>query len=370
MKSKFRFLPINFVLVLFLLLSSLPAHALESSASQAIGKDEIPYGECNSSNSVFSTFSMLTEAEARDENVPIGYSGHVLKLTSAHSKIAFPLDLSDIPLRDIESITFRIYCPPSTKSNGIRLMDVESGEWIMLTGNKRAGRWAEITLKEGQNFNTDVQDFSVLDDGTGYSRPVSFVLRFTGTDETLYVDSITIKRKNPDTEPPIITYEGETEIYTSSGRLFSIDATAYDTYAKETVEPEYIWSDGALDSNGLLQQGTHQCTVRFADRDGNYADLSLTVHAAEKDLDPPILQWAPDQIYASEGMIPVLQLLASDQWDGELPVQAQWSDGALQNGRLCKGTHTLTLSAADQTGNIVQKTIAVIVESGLPQTDK
>lgn len=225
-------------------------------------------------------------------------------------------------------------------------------------------------LDETSNFNTVERSFDAFDDGTGYCKTVNFCIRFTGTDETVYIDSITVELKAPDTEAPVITYDGDTKINTTAGKVFSIDATAYDERDEKNIEPEYIFSEGAVDENGLLLEGEHTCTVRFADEAGNSSELAFTLNVAPKDVNAPILSSVPEKIFANTGMRFLFEIDATDDLDGKVDVALDWSDGALDfRGRLPEGEHTLTVSASDETGNKVELVIPVIVTDGLPTVE-
>lgn len=360
MKNK---LIISFILALAVAISSVAVFAAD--LNEGVGKDEIPYNN----DSVFNTgykcdeIDMMTEDEAKAANVPEGYSGYVLKLSAKEYGMGIELDLSHIRVKDIESITFRVYCPASTKSNGVRLLD-GSSNWIMLADPGENEKWVEVVLSESININSSQKSFSILDDGTGYCKPVDFCIRFTGSYETVYIDAITVKLKAPDTVPPVVSYSGETAIKTTAGRVFSIDATAYDEYYEAYIKPEYIFSDGAVDENGLLLEGEHTCIVRFSDLAGNASEIELTLTVSPKDVTAPTLNWAPDNIFATVGMRPVLNVVATDDCDGEIAAAIIWSEGALDSrGRLTVGEHTLTITATDGTGNKTEKIIPVTVTS-------
>lgn len=356
-----------FFLMFAVVFASLPVYAADFNAG--LGKDEIPYGEFSGSNILYKydSFDMMTEAEAKTAGVPDGYSGYVLKISAKESGVGIALDLSHIKVKEIEKITFRIYCPATTKSDGVRLTNDSKTSWIMLADPGKTGQWVEVVLDETSNFNTSEKSFDVFDDGNGYCKLVNFCFRFTGTNEIAYIDSIAVELKDPDTVPPVITYDGESVIETTAGRKLSLDARAYDEYYDSTIEPEYIYSDGAVDKNGLLLEGEHSCIVRFADPAGNSSELKLTLKVASKDVTAPVLSWAPDKIYANNGMRPVLDITASDDHDGDIEVTLAWSDGALDSrGRLCNGNHTLTITAVDETGNRTERVIPLIVTAGLP----
>ena len=238
---------------------------------------------------------------------------------------------------------------------------------ILLADLDKIEQWIDLVLDENSNFNTDDKSFDVFDDGNGYCKVVNFCFRFTGTNEVAYIDSITVELKAPDTTPPVITYNGEDTVETTAGRAFVLDLTAYDEYYETNVTPEYIWSEGALDSNGLLTVGTHTCTVKATDPAGNSSEIKLTVKVGEKDAEAPVVNWNPDTVYACAGMIPMLNIAATDDKD-QVEAELAWSEGALDSrGRLVEGEHTLTITSVDLTGNKTVKQVKVIVTADRPE---
>ena len=364
---------LSILLVIVLSISAFTVYAADKAYytfADGMGKDEIPYGEFGSSNTAYrySSFKMMNAEQAKAAGVPEGYSGWVLAISESSSGVGIGLDLSHINVKAIEKITFRVWCPQTTKNDGVRLTDESASSWIMLADPVKTGEWVEVVLDESSNFNTDTKSFDVFDDGNGNCKIVNFCFRFTGSDEVAYIDSITVELKAPDNEPPVIEYNGEKTIVTTAGKPFVIDATAYDEYYQMNIEPEYVYSDGAVDKNGLLLEGEHTCTVKFSDLGGNTAELVINLKVGPKDTVAPVLSWAPEKIYASEGMMPSLAVTAMDDPEGEVEVTLVWSEGALYKGKLCSGNHTLTITAVDQTGNKAEKVIPVIVSDYAPPT--
>lgn len=371
--NKIKFL--LFILSLALIITAIPFVVFAEDGKNAepeyytfddgMGKEEIPYGDADSvgTNYGHSNFKMMNEGQAAAAGVPEGYSGWVLALDpkGTHS-ISMGLDLTSIKVADIEKISIRVWCPTGTKQStnegGVRITGNGSTAWNMLASPSAIGEWIDIVLQKN--------DFTSFDyDNDGYCDPANFCFR--NSTGTAYIDHITVELKAPDTTPPVITYSGETEIKTTAGKVFSIDATAFDEYDNATVSPEFIFSDGAVDENGLLFEGEHTCTVRFTDVAGNSAEINLTLLVEPKDVTAPTLSWSPEKIYANANMRPLINIIATDDCDGEVEVVMAWSEGALDGkGRLTIGEHTLTVSAVDATGNKTEKVIPVVVTSGLP----
>lgn len=312
-----------------------------------------------------------TEDEALAAGVPEGFAGDVLMLRSADGgHVGITFDVGGGRLLDIESITFRVWCPANTRE--FRITDNGGVDWIVRVVPEETEKWIDITIgSDGKNIYSG-KSFKNLGDENGKLKPVNMGFRFTDSaDSTVYIDATFIKWKPLDTEPPVISYNGETVIRTTAGQKLVIDATAYDEGDQATIRPyDYIYTAGAVDENELLLEGTHSCTVRFFDYRGNVAELVLTLIVEPQDVTPPALDWAPDAIYANVGMRPILDVTAEDDRAGELEPVLTWSDGALDaRGRFLEGEHTLTITAVDPTGNKTEKVIPVKVTSGLPTVE-
>lgn len=358
------------IVVLSLLLSSVSIYA--ASFEDGVGKDEIPYGEEVEGVTGYEAneFNMMTSDEAAAAGVPEGYSGYVLAITRGVS-VGITLDLSEqkIVVNAIESITFRVYCTANVRE--VRITDNAGYSWIARVEPSAKEEWIDVTLtKDGDNFcsGCTMNDFA---DENGYFKPVNFGFRFTDSESTtVYIDSITFNMKEADTVAPVITYNGESAISTTEGKSLELDLTVWDEYEERAITPEYIWSDGALDENGLLAVGTHTCTVRATDTAGNHSEITLTVNVGAKDVTAPEIDWTAETISALVGMRCQLNISATDDTDGEVEVELTWSNGALDNrGRLAEGEHTLTITAADATGNVAQKTVKVVVVTSIDQLD-
>ena len=360
---------ISFVLAIILAFTSVAVYA--APFDSGVGKDEIPYGEFGDKNTAYryKTFDMMTEEEARAAGVPEGFSGHVLKIVGEGSGVGIGLDLSEYRVKDIEKITFRVWCPKGTKSNGVRLTNTSNSSWMMLADPGKVEQWVDVVLDETSNFETSEKSFDAFDRGDGFCKTVNFCIRYDGGDGIAYIDSITVELKAPDTVAPVITYNGGNVIETTAGRELQINATAHDEYYGMDIEPEYIFSEGAVDKDGLLLEGEHSCTVRFTDPAGNFSELKLSLKVAPKDTTAPTLSWAPEKLYATEGMMPIIDVTAIDDRDGEVEVVLTWSEGAIYRGKLCVGNHTLTVTAVDETGNKTEKVIPVTVTSEIPDVE-
>ena len=358
-----------FTIVIALLLSSVTVHAINFDEANAgdVGKDEIPYGEFDSTNTMYryDSFEILNESEAATAGVPEGYSGHVLKLTGGKSGgLGIGLDLGKYHYMDIEKITFRVWCSSDVRTNqGLRMTDSSISTWIMMA-NVTTGEWCDIVLESGSSYFQGGRTFANLNDGTGYCKTVNLCFRLnSGVVTTVYIDSITVDVRDPDVEAPVISYEGESVIDTVEGVSPNFGITAHDAYYDNDITPEYIWSNGALDTQGNFVKGTHTCTVKATDKAGNSSEITLTINVKEKDVTAPVIEELPERIVAETGARLVLEIDVTDDNDEVEPLLT-FSEGALDaNGRLAAGEHTLTVSATDKSGNTATTVISIVVKN-------
>ncbi len=160
---------------------------------------------------------------------------------------------------------------------------------------------------------------------------------------------------------PEISYSGATEIETTAEKPFVISVSAFDKEDNKEAVIYYVWSEGAFDADGKLVKGTHTCAVVAVDKSGNESKIDLTVTVGDKDEVAPVIAVA-EQITGVAGAIPQLTYQATDDTDGEILCEVSWSEGALdEEGKLVAGTHTLTLTATDLTGNTTTKEVTVTV---------
>lgn len=357
-----------FAIVIALLLSSVTVHAISFDEANAgdVGKDEIPYGEFDSTNTMYryDSFEILNESEAAAAGVPEGYSGHVLKLTGGKSGgLGIGLDLGKYHYMDIEKITFRVWCSSDVRTNeGLRMTDSSISTWIMMA-NVTTGEWCDIVLESGSSYFQGGRTFANLNDGTGYCKTVNLCFRLnSGVVTTVYIDSITVDVRDPDVEAPVISYEGESVIDTVEGVSPNFGITAHDAYYDNDITPEYIWSNGALDAQGNFVKGTHTCTVKATDKAGNSSEITLTINVKEKDVTAPIIEELPERIVAETGARLVLEIDVTDNNDDVEPV-LDFSEGTFdEKGRLAAGEHTLTVSATDRSGNTSMRVVTIIVK--------
>ena len=360
-------------LAFVLLASSMTVFAVgENETETDLPEPEIYFSNTQISGVVnywYNEMHLYSEAEATAAGVPEGFSGDVMMLRSTDGgNVGITLDIGSGRCADALSITFRVWCTKNTKE--FRITDNAGKDWIVRVVPEQYESWIEITVSSDGGNVYSGKKFSDLGDANGCFKPVGMGFRFTdGKDSTVYIDSTVVNWKPLDVEPPVIQYEGDGVIKTVAGKKLLVDISAYDEYDNADIQPsEYVYSDGAIDENGFLLEGEHTCTLRYFDYAGNVAELELTLLVDPSDEVAPVLSPLPENISANVGMRSMLTVTATDERDGEIEPTLIWSEGALDSrGRLTAGKHTLTVSAADSSGNEVVRTITVTVTEGLPE---
>jgi hypothetical protein len=170
--------------------------------------------------------------------------------------------------------------------------------------------------------------------------------------------------KEDDKRAPVLSYDGETDIFTSAGKPFLHGVTAYDELEDRNVDTSVEWSAGAIDSDGNLKEGTHTCVVSASDYYGNKSSVTFNLTVGAPDTEAPEIQFEASEIYVPIGTFYRMVVSCVDNYD-KVKVAEQWSVGALDPaGRLTEGTHTLTLTATDLSGNTATHVVTVYVTSG------
>jgi hypothetical protein len=225
--------------------------------------------------------------------------------------------------------------------------------------------WQEIVLKsDNGSFFKDVGTayFNTLSQD-GYLSKFELSIRHNGTNATFYIDSIQVGFVPNDGVAPVISYNGANTIEIAKGQDLNIQANATDAQEGE-VEIEYEWADQErLDAQGNPMIGTHTLFLIARDYFGNEAKKEITIVVSEPDTLPPTLDIRVDTVYAKIGASVLLDFPATDD-RGSVTVTKTWSDGALDSReRLTEGTHTLTVTATDASGNKTEKTVTFIVSA-------
>ena len=314
-----------------------------------------------------------TEDQAETAGIPKGFSGEVLSVVSDKTNRGITLDFSSkkIPTVLVDSITFRVYVGgdgiPSDGYPEVRIPKPnQDGQWTMrYPFADKTDSWQEIVLKsDNDSFFTDANKeyFNTLSKD-GFLNKFELSIRHNGTNATFYIDSIQVGLIPNDGVAPVISYNGANTIEIAKGQELNIEASATDAQEGE-VEIEYEWADQELlDENGEPNIGTHTLSLVARDYFGNEAKKEITVVVLEPDTLPPTLDIRVDTVFAKIGASVLLDFPATDD-RGSVTVTKTWSDGALDSReRLTEGTHTLTVTATDASGNKTEKTVTFIVSA-------
>ncbi len=163
--------------------------------------------------------------------------------------------------------------------------------------------------------------------------------------------------------PPKFNIEDGAEINTTAGKPFVVDIKAIDEEDNAECQITYTWSQGALDENNLLVEGTHTCTVTATDSAGNEATIVLTINVGAADTEAPVIT-IEDTLTAFVGVVPEFIFKATDSVDGEIECTVVGLESALdENGKLVAGTYTITVTAKDLSGNEASKEVTLIVKT-------
>ena len=326
----------------------------------SVCKDEIPYSD-NFDVSIapyaYSAMNVYTVANGALSGVPAGYTGYAMKLTSgsAGGAVGLMLDFSDrnIPTALVESVNMRVYSPSIVKE--VRVT-VDGGlGWVLRHVPAATDAWEEISI-------TDPSDIAKLGNGGTILGKFGLGMRFNGNSDVgdVYIDYVSVTLKADDGLAPVISYSGSTNIVTTAGKPLVIDAAASDNLEGD-IPLVWTWSAGAVDGEGKLLEGQHTLTLTATDYYGHSSQLVLNLTVGPQDLEAPVIDFTLTSINSVVGAIPRFDIEATDNTD-DVEAVITWSAGALDSrGRLTAGTHTMTVTAADLSGNetVVQVTVNV-----------
>lgn len=218
-----------------------------------------------------STVTEMTAEEAAADNVPAGYTGSVLKMTTDTYQMDIVLDFSAQKLTrsKIEGISFRVYVCSTAKDNAehpeVRIPKPDG--WVLrsnVTATK--DQWITITLTA-----SEIDALCNLSGGT--LGKFALALRSEAA-TTMYIDEVAVTKKTTgDDTPPIITVKAD-DINANVGTYPIEDYTVTDNSGRVNVSLK--WSKGALDGKGRLTVGTHTCAITATDDGGNETKKTIT----------------------------------------------------------------------------------------------
>lgn len=248
-------------------------------------------------------YSSKTVLTVGDADIPDEYQGEYVMAFS--------------PKTGSKDISFVIDLRQSV-CKGIKISDIESitfrvrAEYVesfrirTKSGTSNQENQTNTTPGEWQDVVVTDIDGTFADDGEGYIAPFAFGYRNKSTATTVYFDGVTVE-------------------------------------LKEGVVPP---TDGS----------------------GSEPDAPINPDPVV-DTEAPVINWGEgiEVIRAAEGSIPLFNIIATDDVDGEISTVLTWSEGAFdESGRLSKGEHTLTITATDRAGNSSERSVFVFVNSDRP----
>lgn len=312
------------------------------------------------------TLDELTAEQAAAKGLPNGYVGSVYEIgrgsDPGYAGVCIDFSEYEIPISIVDSISFNVLVP--TSYSELRMKCGNTTDWVMRCSTASTGTWSSVFLNaDGFNFFGSTK-MTTLANSDGNLGAICLIGRVSGTYSPYYIDSITVKLKDNDKTAPVLSYSGETDILTSAGKVFAPDISAYDEYECRDIPLSYEWSAGAVDGEGNMLEGVHTCRASATDYYGNtsYVDLNVTVGAP--DVAAPEIQFSATEIYVPVGTFYRMVITADDDYD-TVSVVSEWSEGAIDfGGRLSEGTHTLTLTCTDLSGNVSVHVVTVYVMSG------
>ena len=243
--------------------------------------------------------------------------------------------------------TWKTYVYPLNFANATGISESEYNDW-------------ELGDYAGVSFNIMNHDDFVLSSSYLYISSFAFFASESAANAYGGLDYAS----SADTAGPTITipYGDGVTFNTTAGKAINFIAEAYDEYddVRSTIDGEL--SAGALDENNKLVQGNHTVTFTARDLSNNETTKVLNVVVGEKDTIAPVINCNLETIYVPTGTYNYLAFTATDAIDGEIKCEYEYSENAVDSkGRFLAGTHTLTITATDLTGNKATKNISIVV---------
>ena len=313
---------------------------------------------------------------------PAGADGNVIELFGTEGAgVLMDYSAYDISCYGIRSITVKVYIPGDVKALNLTVDNGETHVGRYSAAGYEKNKWSEFSFyDEGINF---VSGHDMPDLANEKGRLAQFSLNFTrsvpavpeGSEppapEPIYIDSISIVLKEGIAGDPSLTYKGSDTIDQTAEKPLELkEFEAYDAFEERELAVTQRW-DGAsgIDDKGYAIEGGPYTLVLEAENSfGNKAEKRITVIVRPRDNEAPVIAASTDVIYVRTGTYGSMNISATDNED-DVKVVNMWSKGALDDkGRLLPGEHELKLHSADDTGNVAEHVIKVIVADS-PEND-
>lgn len=327
-----------------------------------------PFGNLNYAGTYedFESLFYETEEAAKTAGVPEGFKDSVVKITGTKES-GFKADYSDYNLGagSIKSVTVRFWAPAEARKLWVRCGTNKICEFVIHT--KERSKWVEFTAEfDGEFVRTGHSFEQFASDKSGLLKKFDVSMDFVSNEPVeAYIDSVTFTLKEyADSVPPVITYDAPTEIDMTAGKPIEIGKiSAYDKFDDRETQVTFEWENAeAADENGYPKEGKHKYYAVTRDMDLNEARVEFNVNVRPRDTEAPVINVDCSELTVSKDAVFDMHFTATDNEDGLIIAEAVFEEkGAIDfGGHVSEGTHKLTITAKDFTGNVSEKTITVI----------
>lgn len=334
---------------------------------------------------LLTTSTFLFPQDASYASIPTGASGTVLKMGgSTNSRIRLDYTASEVPLALVNSIDFKVYAAAAASGTypEFRLQNPDYSERNLdmwpYQNNGGAGGYSLIdglnvwrtlnvnssTIKGAHGWN----NFVSADDPTilGY---FDVFFRTNNTADILYIDSIDLDLKANDGVGPVITCPSDFMTIPVNS-LVDLKATAFDDQDNRNVKITYDWNGMTFDSNNkVTSQGTYNVVLTAKDFFGNTSVKTIQVTVGAEDHDAPMINIPYNSITLPTGVLFEFDAFhyISDSYN--FTYEVVYSDGTMDAlNHLLLGTHTMTITATDSSGNTSNKVVVInVVDNYSPE---
>lgn len=312
-------------------------------------------------------------------SIPTGASGPVLVMTgTTNDKITLDFAISEIPVALVNSIDFKVYASatannaypefrlqnPDYSARGLDMWPYTNnggGGGYSLVDNLNNWRVMSVnstTITGSHKWNNfvDADDPTILGLFNVY-------FRTNTTTDTLYIDSITLDLKANDGVGPVITCPYNS-INVPAGSLIDLKASAFDVQDNRNIDVVYEWdSNMTFDGSGAVtSKGTFAVNVTATDYYGNKSTHPVTITVGDEDNDAPVINVPYNSVTLPAGVEFSFDASKYITDAYEFTYNVVYSNGTMDDlNHLLVGTHTMTITATDYSGNESSKVITLNV---------
>lgn len=312
-------------------------------------------------------------------SIPTGASGPVLVLTgTSDDKFTIDFTASEIPVALVNSIDFKVYAA-ATANNKYPEFRLQNPDYSArgldmwpYTNNGGGGGYSLIDNLNNWRImsvnSTTITGSHKWDNFVDADDPTILGLfnvhfRTNTTSDTLYIDSITLDLKANDGVGPVITcpYNSMT---IPAGSVIDLKASAFDAQDNRNIVVDYEWDPNmTFDGSGAVtSKGTFLVNATATDYFGNKSTHVVTVTVGDEDTDAPIINVPYNSVTLPAGVefnFDASKYIADAY---EFTYNVTYSNGTMDElNRLLVGTHAMTITAEDLSGNESSKVITLNV---------